>query len=888
MFKIIKLLLLASLLGMPFFTYSQQFEFQGRISDSLYNSVPNAIVIISVEKNESNILAYNSTNENGQFKVIVKSNITLDSVFLTIKHIAYKTLTLKIPFQSTNRNFILSQRLEQLQEVLLKSDKVVEVKGDTITYNINALKTKKDYTIEEVIDRIPGVTIEESGQIKYEGKPISHLYINGLDLLEGRYNIATQGIPADAVKEIDIMKNHNHARIDIGRADSDNVAFNLKIKDNVNLVFGSVKGDLGVPLVTGMAEGTPIYLKDKFQNINSIKLNNIGKTLRNIGNDLTSGDPNIFGLKMDETSIIKPPNINGVVLSDKYWLNNDSYAITNDALHKISDSTLLKWNINYNNELSKIENESFTTFIVNNDSTNIANISRNQLRSQRFQIGLNQEINKSNFYLRNNSILRFKESTGIEDVILNESPILADFQNSNTQFGNSTLLKSLIGNGKILQSGLIIEYSEQNEQLQVAPPVFENVIGQTTFNESTLQNIGVTKFNIGGFADYAFDWLNLKWNAQQKIQYNHFNFNSHLKQLPQFEDEDFPFTGNFNFQRLLSTTRINSKLNLGKLKFSWRFSADFIDLNTTEKNLQNGVQNSSFLFFQPQFTVNYEYNSRWNLGISYYQNNKISDFSDLYQSVVLKNYNSLVQNPRFVNRLRTKSISPSINYSNILRSFIFKISGQYNNNKSDITFVNQLNDQGFFITEVINRPNNTNNYGVSLSLTKGLSRSFKTDLSYSYNYSETELFFNNQFLISTNAGHSIDLGVSWDKGSWYALDYKIKLNTGTSELPNNKVNNLFLFQTTNLNFYTGSKTRLNVGLESARTNTSSSPVSNINTLFNTSFYYEPSKKIFFKASLLNIFDTPFFTTTNSSVNFVNFSQFSLRPRQFTIGLTYSL
>jgi hypothetical protein len=36
-----------------------------------------------------------------------------------------------------------------------------------------------------------------------------------------------------------------------------------------------------------------------------------------------------------------------VAISEKYWLNNDSYAITNDALHKVNDSTIIKWNFNY-------------------------------------------------------------------------------------------------------------------------------------------------------------------------------------------------------------------------------------------------------------------------------------------------------------------------------------------------------------------------------------------------------------------------------------------------------------------------------------------------------------------------------------------------------------
>jgi hypothetical protein len=56
--------------------------------------------------------------------------------------------------------------------------------------------------------------------------------------------------------------------------------------------------------------------------------------------DLASGNINVGGLMLEETHVIKVPNINGVAISEKYWLNNDSYAITNDALHKVNDSTI--------------------------------------------------------------------------------------------------------------------------------------------------------------------------------------------------------------------------------------------------------------------------------------------------------------------------------------------------------------------------------------------------------------------------------------------------------------------------------------------------------------------------------------------------------------------
>ena len=124
----------------------------------------------------------------------------------------------------------LREKSNVLQEIILKAKKTIEIKGDTITYFVDEIKKEKDYSIEEVINRIPGVEIKENGQISYNNRIISHFYINGVDLLEVRYNIATRGIPAGVVEEIDIMKNHNHARIDKGVTDSEDVAFNLKIR----------------------------------------------------------------------------------------------------------------------------------------------------------------------------------------------------------------------------------------------------------------------------------------------------------------------------------------------------------------------------------------------------------------------------------------------------------------------------------------------------------------------------------------------------------------------------------------------------------------------------------------------------------------------------------
>jgi hypothetical protein len=56
--------------------------------------------------------------------------------------------------------------------------------------------------------------------------------------------------------------------------------------------------------------------------------------------------------------------------------------------------------------------------------------------------------------------------------------------------------------------------------------------------------------------------------------------------------------------------------------------------------------------------------------VSYDLNNNISDFSQLYTPVILTSFNALVQNPNFVNIIRTNSFASYIKYyNNILKSF---------------------------------------------------------------------------------------------------------------------------------------------------------------------------------------------------------------------------
>lgn len=108
---------------------------------------------------------------------------------------------------SKTYNIIMKENATELKEVVVKAPAIYQ-RGDTLSYNLSSYITKSDYTLKDALKKLPGIDIEESGNIKYLGKEISNFYIDGLDLLGGKYNIATTNIPASYVNSVQVLNNH--------------------------------------------------------------------------------------------------------------------------------------------------------------------------------------------------------------------------------------------------------------------------------------------------------------------------------------------------------------------------------------------------------------------------------------------------------------------------------------------------------------------------------------------------------------------------------------------------------------------------------------------------------------------------------------------------------
>ena len=198
---------------------------KGNVYDAADSSpLPGAVIKLTDQNGK--ILSYAVTDKSGAFSVA--SNPAAE--ILTVSLLGYSPSTKEKPFEGQNI-FYLDPLADLIRESVVRADKVV-IAGDTTKYNVMALKTREDLVLGDVLKRIPGIEISPGGVVSVDGKQLGKFYVNGRDILGGNYNLATGGLSVDAVKSLEVIRNHQPMKILQGIKEGEDAAINVLLNDS--------------------------------------------------------------------------------------------------------------------------------------------------------------------------------------------------------------------------------------------------------------------------------------------------------------------------------------------------------------------------------------------------------------------------------------------------------------------------------------------------------------------------------------------------------------------------------------------------------------------------------------------------------------------------------
>ena len=359
-----RIICILSFLLMACSAFAQK-EMTGRLTDK---QTGEALVgaNVMVKNAEGKLVKFATTRENGSFQI--KLSAWSKGMTIHVSMVGMKTYVAPLPEETSRLDICMEEDAQELKEVIVKAGRIRE-SGDTVTYRVSGFAQKQDRTIGDVLQRMPGIDVASNGKIQYQGTDINKFYIEGSDLLGGKYGIATNGISHDAIGAVEVLENHQPMQVLSGLSFSDQAAINLKLKDKAKatwLLNGHIGGGWSNQPKEGLWNGEAFLMAvmANYQTITTVKSNNAGMDLRNQVIDFLSGGR---GTDLGDYFSVQLPSTPN--LSKDRTTFNRSWMLSSSHLWKVKKGEMKAQIDYYNHQATASSASTFTYYLDNGEKT---------------------------------------------------------------------------------------------------------------------------------------------------------------------------------------------------------------------------------------------------------------------------------------------------------------------------------------------------------------------------------------------------------------------------------------------------------------------------------------------------------------------------------------
>jgi len=765
-----------ALLLFTFYT-NAQVELKGKVLDTLQSPLESASVV-AINKVTNALDAYTMTDDLGLFSLNLKQNTKYK---IQVSYFGLQTIndSLSTKTNSMKRDYTLRADIE-LDEVVVKIP--VLIRGDTLIYDADSYKNGTERKLEDIIAKLPGVDINDTGQIEVEGKVVNKLMVNGKDFFDGDTKIATKNIPSSTVDKIQVLKNFGEVgQLKGVRNNQNNVAINIKLKEGKeSFWFGNITSGGGNSPTENRYLFQPklFYYSPKYT-INFIgDLNNIGEValsrrdLRGFGGgfrppssqsgtNINLGDNSLNFLtdqndafnienKLATANFSYSPNENldlsGFLIfnSNKTTSKANSFIQYTDAVLQIPDEqidqsstensyqSLVKLSASYKPNINnQIDYDVFIRTTDDSQSQKVISslIGNTEELNQNTPYSINQNLNYY-FTLDEKNIFAFEaqhllknEDPFYNAVLTNDPSGLDAFDNTATALGlNTTFTTYNLGqNRKVLSNQLDakLDYYHIINTKSNLNLTLGTILSKQEFNSNIFQ-----------FLDNGLEFDPIP------------NFNQGLS----VNDVDYNFSDYY--------LGLHYRFRTGKFTFTPGFSVHAYG----NKNLQNDTTvKDNFFRILPDFETRIQIKKGETLTLNYSMQNQFTDITKLARGLVLNSYNNIqygepeLQNALSHNLSLLYSSFNLFNYTNVFARVAYSSNIDQIRNRTG--FENIIRTSTFF---------NSNFADENLNAFGRVQRTFgkiRASLNGAFNYNKINQFIQNQKSINKGFTQTLTPGI---------------------------------------------------------------------------------------------------------------------------------
>lgn len=665
-------------------------------------------VSVSLVSSDGLLVAWGYSDDKGMYKVTLPAHKRADKIHFSF--LGYRKISILLADFPSDGRIVMESEDFQLEEVRISANRIIE-KQDTLVYTVAGFSQPQDRSIADVIAKMPGMEVAPNGQISFNGKNINKFYIEGMDLMNDRYSLASNNISKKRVKYVEILQNHQPIELLRGKSFSEQAAVNLVLEDNSKLnVVGSA--DLGV----GMNGDDVLYnnrllamlFGKKNQTLSIYKNDNTGYDLFTEINPLTLADLNRED--MMEEGMISLVTTHAPDVDRSRYTFNQSHLVATNHLFQLAEKTNIRTQISYFDDVSDRNNVIATEYLFT-DTLRQTKYEDNALheRKKRLDMGVNFEMNRPDMYLKN-------ELKGTLDWVSAQS------------------LTQWNGNQRHLSSGLDRKFFSDvlDIKLPLSGDRYISIVSTNNYNQhpqrltlfsNDTQLLDYASFRTHTSASFRHRLLGMYATYQTGFHGLFQSLKTAIAEQDVIKKQCFerymPYIGTgLNYQ--------NATVNLSaNVEFHWM-----------HWNLEK-TKNASF-YPEVKLVAKYMMSGTSSISMNYQHSKQLQDLKQVYEGDLFTSYRTVVNNGQVLEENGTHRLSLRYQYSQPIKGLFFSLSTSVSNSRQNAAYMTSLLEG----EEVLIRKKQKADFNTKMYLTTArFSKSFhwwKSLLAFSGSYIRSE------------------------------------------------------------------------------------------------------------------------------------------------------
>ncbi|MCC8036335.1 MAG: carboxypeptidase-like regulatory domain-containing protein [Rikenellaceae bacterium] len=719
-------------------------------------------VIVEIVDGGGKTLTYAMTGHNGGFSITSPGEA--EGYTLRFSAMSYRKLSVDPAGRTMPLSIALTPEPTQIREVKVKAPDIFQ-RGDTLVFNVEKYADISDRSIEDVLKKMPGIEVDDNGQIKYQGEPINKFYIEGMDLLDGRYGLATKNISHKDVQNVELMENHQPIRALQDISHSDQAALNIRLKEEAKSRWvGAATAGAGYSPVLYDASLFAMRISGGWQSIENLKVNNTGKNLTK--ENMRFSTYNLFNeiYTRNLSPELIAADITGAPIDDSRTRFNRSVLFNSTNAFGLENGGRIDAEVNYYGERltasSRSRTEYFDPGAEDFQETRVMLTHLHEVSARATAL-----INNPSFFLRND----LETQLSWKDALSHIGGSTSTRQDADLPFRQLSNRLQLVK-----RSGRRTFTVNSDTRYQATP----RTLSVDRDGNDIFQDASYSVFHSENDISYGFGAGRWQLSARAGVMFRYNTLESTLSGLtgtiwPVANDLSFFQTRTFAmpsavYQKRKIRLTLSAPVNLRTYRYK-----DNITAERTPKTR---------LTADPAVHLRYDISALLTFTTSArYSSSPVSE-QIFYTGAIMRDYRNITIGHTLYDSGTQRSVNAALQYKNLVRSVFAHINAGYTNN-TDSPLGARFFADDFVVTTYSDRESTTGTWFASFGASKGIGSGRLTlGLDGSMACSRASMVLENVKTPYRSQSYSISPQLKGQLFSWWNAEYRLKASRNILEL----------------------------------------------------------------------------------------------------------